>query len=71
MDAIKFYGLQAVQLVFGVVPLLIIAGVIEGFFSPNPNIPDPIKYLTGLGLFILLIMYFGQKSANSEQSRGM
>ena len=71
LDAIKFYGLQAVQLVFGVVPLLIIAGVIEGFFSPNPNIPDPIKYLTGLGLFILLIMYFGQKSANSEQSRGM
>lgn len=56
-DALKVYGIQAAQLVFGVVILLIIAGVIEGFFSPNPLIPDPIKYLTGLLLFFLLIKY--------------
>jgi uncharacterized membrane protein SpoIIM required for sporulation len=31
-----------------VIPLLVIAGVIEGFFSPNPAIPDPLKYLVGL-----------------------
>lgn len=57
LDAIKVYGVLAVQLVFGIVPMLIIAGTIEGFFSPNPQIPDPIKYLTGIGLFILLVMY--------------
>lgn len=56
-DALKFYGFQAAQLVFGIVPMLVIAGVIEGFFSPNPAIPDFIKYLTGSVLFFLLIIY--------------
>ncbi len=60
-DALKFYGYQAVQLVFGIVPMLIIAGIIEGFFSPNPSIPDPFKYLFGLGLFIFLGMYCNRK----------
>ncbi len=60
-DALKFYGSQAVQLVFGIVPMLIIAGIIEGFFSPNPSIPDVIKYLAGIGLFILLVMYCSRK----------
>ncbi|MEH2027381.1 stage II sporulation protein M [Nostoc sp.] len=60
-DALKFYGFQAVQLVFGIVPMLIIAGAIEGFFSPNPNVPDAIKYLAGIGLFILLVLYCSRK----------
>ncbi|MEH2084853.1 MAG: stage II sporulation protein M [Nostoc sp.] len=60
-DALKFYGYQAVQLVFGIVPMLIIAGAIEGFFSPNPSIPEPIKYLAGIGLFILLVLYCSRK----------
>ncbi|MEH2304126.1 stage II sporulation protein M [Nostoc sp.] len=60
-DALKFYGSQAVQLVFGIVPMLMIAGTIEGFFSPNPSIPDAIKYLAGMGLFILLVMYCRRK----------
>ncbi|MEH1839446.1 MAG: stage II sporulation protein M [Nostoc sp.] len=60
-DALKFYGSQAVQLVFGIVPMLVIAGAIEGFFSPNPSVPDPIKYLAGMGLFILLVMYCRRK----------
>ncbi|MEA5617890.1 stage II sporulation protein M [Cronbergia sp. UHCC 0137] len=60
-DALKFYGSQAVQLVFGIVPMLVIAGIIEGFLSPNPIIPDPIKYLVGMGLFILLVMYCSRK----------
>ncbi|MEH2244954.1 stage II sporulation protein M [Nostoc sp.] len=60
-DALKFYGSQAVQLVFGIVPMLIIAGAIEGFFSPNPSVPEPIKYLAGIGLFVLLVMYCSRK----------
>ncbi|OYD95196.1 hypothetical protein CDG76_09390 [Nostoc sp. 'Peltigera membranacea cyanobiont' 210A] len=62
-DALKFYGYQAVQLVFGIVPMLIIAGAIEGFFSPNPNVPDAIKYLAGIGLFILLVLYCSRRKA--------
>ena len=60
-DALKFYGSQAVQLVFGIVPMLVIAGAIEGFFSPNPSVPYAIKYLAGIGLFILLVMYCSRK----------
>ncbi|HEY9299992.1 MAG TPA: stage II sporulation protein M [Phormidium sp.] len=65
-DALKFYGSQAAQLVFGVVPMLIIAGIIEGFFSPNPIIPDPLKYIVGIGLFALLIKYCSRKPANQS-----
>jgi uncharacterized membrane protein SpoIIM required for sporulation len=60
-DALKFYGSLAVQLVFGIVPMLIIAGTIEGFFSPNPNVPNPLKYLVGMSLFILLVAYYNRK----------
>lgn len=60
-DALIFYGRQAAQLVFGIIPLLLIAGLIEGFFSPNPSIPEPIKYLVGTGLFIGLVYYCRRK----------
>ena len=60
-DALKLYGQQAAQLIFGVVPMLVIAGIIEGFFSPNPAIPDSIKYVTGTLLLIALILYLGRK----------
>ena len=56
-DALRIYGLQAAQLVMGLVPMLLIAGSIEGFFSPQEVIPSPIKYLVGTILFILLILY--------------
>jgi len=38
-DALKYYGGLASQLVFGIVPMLILAGTIEGFFSPSPAVP--------------------------------
>jgi uncharacterized membrane protein SpoIIM required for sporulation len=56
-ESIKFYGLKAAQLMFGVIPMLVIAGVIEAFFSPNPVIPDPLKYLTGMALLGMLVLY--------------
>jgi uncharacterized membrane protein SpoIIM required for sporulation len=62
VDALRLYGLQAAQLVYGIVPMLILAGIIEGFFSPNPAINPLIKYLAGIGLLSLLIAYCGQKS---------
>jgi len=57
LDAIKRNGMQATKLLFGIVPMLIIAGIIEGFFSPNPAIPDAIKYFVGMGIFGLFIAY--------------
>jgi hypothetical protein len=41
--------------------MLVIAGIIEGFFSPNPAVPDMLKYSTGIALFTTLVWYLGQK----------
>lgn len=60
-DALKFYGSQAAQLVFAIVPMLIIAGTIEGFFSPNPSVPNPLKYVVGMSLFMLLVAYCNRR----------
>jgi len=57
VDALKVYGAEAAQLTFGIIPMLAIAGLIEGFFSPNPVFPDLLKYIVGLGLFMLLLFY--------------
>jgi len=61
IDALQVYGRQAAELVYGIVPLLIIAGVIEGFYSPSPLIPNPVKYATGTVLFCLLVTYCLQR----------
>lgn len=68
LEALKFYGYKAAQLVFGIVPMLIIAGTIEGFYSPSPVVPEFLKYLTGVGLLTLLILYCSRtKQTQSHQ----
>lgn len=57
LESLRRGGLQAARLTFGIVPLLLVAGAIEGFFSPNPGLPDPLKYLVGILLFALLVLY--------------
>ncbi|MDJ0534670.1 MAG: stage II sporulation protein M [Xenococcaceae cyanobacterium MO_207.B15] len=64
IDALKQNGQKAAQLLFGIIPMLVIAGTVEGFFSPNPVIPDAVKYLTGIGLFVLLIAYCARQKPN-------
>jgi uncharacterized membrane protein SpoIIM required for sporulation len=64
IDALKIYGQQAAQIVYGIVPMLIIAGVIEGFLSPSPLIPDVIKYAIGTLIFILFMTYLQNRSPN-------
>ncbi len=66
VEALKFYGYKAAQLVFGIVPMLVIAGTIEGFFSPSPVVPDPLKYFAGIGLFTLLVMYCSRKRSDKS-----
>ncbi len=57
VDALKHYGLQAAQLLYGIVPMLVVAGLIEGFFSPQTWIPNGIKYAVGTALFMALVQY--------------
>jgi uncharacterized membrane protein SpoIIM required for sporulation len=66
LDALRFYGSKAVQLVFAIVPMLVIAGTIEGFFSPNPYVNAAIKYLVGIILFTLLVLYCSRKCDRSK-----
>lgn len=63
-DALRYYGAEAVQLVYGIVPLLVVAGAIEGFFSPNPAIPDAVKYVVGIMLFMALATYCSRSQIN-------
>jgi uncharacterized membrane protein SpoIIM required for sporulation len=55
-DALKSRGLEGVRLMMGVVPLLVIAGIIEGFISPAPIHPA-IKFTIAGSTGILLYSY--------------
>jgi len=52
-DSVAQAGAEAVKIVSGVIPLLIIAGCLEGFFSPSAA-PVALKFLVGSVLFVLL-----------------
>ena len=49
-DSIALAGRDAVRLVAGVIPMLVIAGTIEGFFSPS-GAPAMLKFGVGAALF--------------------
>jgi uncharacterized membrane protein SpoIIM required for sporulation len=50
-DALKRAAVEAIRLVAGTVPLLVIAGSLEGFLSPS-GAPVAVKFLTGAVLFL-------------------
>ena len=53
-DAIAQAGAEASRLIAGIVPLLAIAGTLEGFFSPSAA-PQWLKFTVGAVLFSLLL----------------
>ena len=61
LDALKLYGLQAAKLLYGIVPMLFIAGCVEGFFSPQTWIPNAVKYVVGIAIFIVFVQYCRQQ----------
>src|SRR6185437_7134858 len=50
-------GRDAVRLMAGVIPMLIVAGTLEGFFSPS-KAPVPLKFLVGSCLFTALMFWW-------------
>ena len=56
-EAIASAGAEAVQLVAGTIPLLIIAGTLEAFLSPTHE-PAALKFSVGTLLFIALMFWF-------------
>jgi uncharacterized membrane protein SpoIIM required for sporulation len=53
-------GGRAVRLALGIIPLLIVAGTVEGFISPTDLAPR-WKYLVGAALFVLLVLFVMRK----------
>jgi uncharacterized membrane protein SpoIIM required for sporulation len=55
-DSLKRAAVESIRLLSGVVPLLVIAGTLEGFLSPS-TAPVAVKFLTGTVLFLLLALW--------------
>jgi uncharacterized membrane protein SpoIIM required for sporulation len=55
-ESLTAAGGQAVRLVLGIIPMLIVAGVIEGFVSPTGLAPG-LKFLLAATLGTLLVVY--------------
>lgn len=67
-DSLVRAGARSVRLVLGIIPLLIVAGMIEGFISPTA-LPVAIKFLLAAGLFALLVLYLSRKPGDPEALR--
>lgn len=69
-DSVYLKSVMAFKLILGCALLLIIAGTIEGLISPNPNIPETVKFMISLTSGLLLILYFtfaGRKPKKAEE----
>jgi uncharacterized membrane protein SpoIIM required for sporulation len=55
-DSVARGGIEATRLVSGIIPLLIVAGCLEGFFSPS-QAPIWLKFTVSGLLFSLLLMW--------------
>jgi len=55
-DSVARGGIEATKLVSGIVPLLVVAGCLEGFFSPS-QAPVWLKFTVGGVLFALLNLW--------------
>ncbi|MGB6826743.1 MAG: stage II sporulation protein M, partial [Terracidiphilus sp.] len=65
-DSIGLAGVEASRLVAGVIPLLVVAGTLEGFFSPS-NAPVWLKFTVGAMLFTLLNLWLFRPLPTSQQ----
>ncbi len=65
-DSMARGGGEAARLISGVVPLLIIAGSLEGFFSPS-SAPVMLKFGVGSVLFTLLLIWLFRPIGSSSE----
>jgi len=54
-------GSRAVKLMLGIIPMLLIAGFVEGFISPS-NLSPTIKFLLACALGTLLVLYLSRRA---------
>jgi uncharacterized membrane protein SpoIIM required for sporulation len=58
-EALAVAGSEAVQLVSGTIPLLIVAGTLEAFLSPT-HVPVGVKFAVGAVLLVGLVFWLGE-----------
>jgi uncharacterized membrane protein SpoIIM required for sporulation len=68
--SLAFEGGRAIRLVLGIVPMLIVAGTIEGFVSPTDLAPR-WKFTLAAGMFTLLLLYVMRKGPKSPPEATM
>jgi uncharacterized membrane protein SpoIIM required for sporulation len=68
-DSLRAAGNQAIKLELGTIPLLLVAGVVEGFVSPI-DIPASAKFALGAALFLLLSLWIwsGRRHLTTDSS---
>jgi uncharacterized membrane protein SpoIIM required for sporulation len=59
-------GARSVRLMLGTIPMLLIAGLIEGFVSPS-NLPAYLKFLLSATMGTLLVLYLSRKPAAPQE----
>jgi uncharacterized membrane protein SpoIIM required for sporulation len=66
-DALTAAARDAVKLLLGAVPMLVVAGIIEGFISPAENIPAMFKWMVGIlsGVIFYLYLFFAGREEKS------
>jgi uncharacterized membrane protein SpoIIM required for sporulation len=67
-DGLVIYGGEGVRLALGIIPLLVVAGVIEGFFSPSA-LPAFAKFAFAASAGGLLILYLARAGREIAISR--
>ena len=58
--SIELAGAKAVRLVLGMLPILVLAGIVEGFISPS-DLNPALKFSLAGALAVLLVIYLSRK----------
>lgn len=67
-DSLALAGREAILLALGVLPMLVVAGMIEGFISPE-QIPDQVKLVFAGVMGTLMMVYLCRPIAQADLSR--
>ena len=67
LDALVENGRLAIKLILGCIPMLLIAGLIEGFISPA-HIPPAFKFSVSAMSALVMVVYFLKRDARNQVS---
>lgn len=68
-DSLKLAAKQALGLFGGCIPMLLIAGTIEGFLSPRTDVSPEEKFAISLATLICLLLYLFAPPANQKRRK--